>query len=115
MLGAYLVMMVSIATVYLGTQAVQLLFLVTGWSEGLLLTRDVEEAAAGGVVVPWQGWWQWGEVAVCDPAVPHPGGDQQLGGGRRPHGRRHLGTRRAAGEGAAAVDAQKAGGDQRAA
>ena len=39
MLGAYLAVMVSIATVYLGMQAVQVLFLMTGWAEGLILGR----------------------------------------------------------------------------
>jgi hypothetical protein len=37
MLGVYLAFAVSIATVYLGLQAVPLLSMVTGWSEGMLL------------------------------------------------------------------------------
>lgn len=48
MLGAYLAVMVSIATVYLGMQATQVLFLMTGWAEGLLLlNRDDEESESG--------------------------------------------------------------------
>lgn len=37
MLGVYLAFAVSIATVYLGLQAIPLLSMVTGWSEGMLL------------------------------------------------------------------------------
>lgn len=37
LLGIYLAFAVSIATVYLGLQAVPLLLMVTGWSEGMLL------------------------------------------------------------------------------
>jgi hypothetical protein len=37
LLGVYLAFAVSIATVYLGLQAVPLRFMVTGWSEGMLL------------------------------------------------------------------------------
>jgi hypothetical protein len=47
LLGAYLAMMVSIATVYLGMQAVQVLFLLTGWAEGVLLGRGAREAQSG--------------------------------------------------------------------
>lgn len=47
LLGAYMAVMVSIATVYLGTQAVQMQFLMAGWAEGLLLKRDEEEAETG--------------------------------------------------------------------
>jgi hypothetical protein len=38
LLGVYLAFAVSIATVYLGLQAVPLLLMVTGWSEGMLLS-----------------------------------------------------------------------------
>jgi hypothetical protein len=37
LLGVYLAFAVSIATVYLGLQAIPLLLMVTGWSEGMLL------------------------------------------------------------------------------
>jgi hypothetical protein len=47
LLGGYLAVMVSIATVYLGMQAVQVLFLMTGWAEGLVLSRSVDAAPAG--------------------------------------------------------------------
>jgi hypothetical protein len=47
MLGAYLAAMVSIATVYLGMQAVQVLFLMTGWAEGLIVTGGREAAESG--------------------------------------------------------------------
>jgi hypothetical protein len=43
LLGAYLAVMVSIATVYLGMQATQVLFLMTGWAEGLLLLNRSDE------------------------------------------------------------------------
>jgi O-Antigen ligase len=44
LLGAYLAAMVSIATVYLAMQAVQVLFLMTGWAEGLVLGRGDQAA-----------------------------------------------------------------------
>lgn len=47
LLGGYLAVMVSIATVYLGMQAVQVLFLMTGWAEGLVLSRSGDAAQAG--------------------------------------------------------------------
>ena len=37
LLGIYLAIAVSVATVYLGLQAIPLLLMVTGWSEGMLL------------------------------------------------------------------------------
>jgi hypothetical protein len=46
LLGANLAAMISIATVYLGMQAVQVLFLMTGWAEGLLLTGDEQAVEA---------------------------------------------------------------------
>jgi O-Antigen ligase len=46
LLGAYLAAMVSIATVYLGMQAVQVLFLMTGWAEGLILGGGESAAQA---------------------------------------------------------------------
>jgi O-Antigen ligase len=51
LLGAYLAMIVSITTVYLGMQAVQVLFLVTGWAEGLVLTSREAETGSEPVVV----------------------------------------------------------------
>jgi hypothetical protein len=38
LLGIYLLIIVSIATVYLGGQTFQLMFLLSGWSEALILT-----------------------------------------------------------------------------
>jgi hypothetical protein len=39
--------MVSIATVYLGMQAVQVTFLMTGWAEGLVLGGGAQAAQEG--------------------------------------------------------------------
>ncbi len=51
MLGVYLAFAVSIATVYLGLQAIPLLAMVTGWSEGMLLA-PVRVAAGAKASVP---------------------------------------------------------------
>jgi hypothetical protein len=37
-LAIYIVMIVSVATVWLGGQTVQMLFLLTGWTEALILS-----------------------------------------------------------------------------
>jgi hypothetical protein len=44
--ASYVVIAVTLTTVYLGTQTVQLFFLLTGWAEGLLLQRRSEQLAS---------------------------------------------------------------------
>jgi hypothetical protein len=43
-LGIYVIVIVSVATVWLGAQTEQMLFLITGWSEGLILTLHFRSA-----------------------------------------------------------------------
>lgn len=43
--SVYAVYFISLATVYLGGQTIQLLFIITGWAEGLLVYRMREPAA----------------------------------------------------------------------
>jgi len=50
MLGVYLAFAVSIATVYLGLQAIPLLAMVTGWSEGMILAPVLVAAGAQALV-----------------------------------------------------------------
>jgi O-Antigen ligase len=51
-LGIYFVVVVSIGTVWLGGQTVQLFFLILGWGEGLVLTRSLKPIV--GVRMPAQ-------------------------------------------------------------
>jgi len=48
-LGIYFVIVVSIGTVWLGLQTVQLFFLILGWSEGLILTPGLKAIVGGRV------------------------------------------------------------------
>lgn len=48
--GAYLVFLISLATVYHGMQTVHLFFLVAGWAEGLLCYRQSDGQPGGDVV-----------------------------------------------------------------
>ncbi len=51
-LGIYVIIIISIGTVWLGAQAVQTFFLVTGWSEALILAKRVESSAEVRSVAP---------------------------------------------------------------
>jgi hypothetical protein len=50
-LGIYIVVIISIATVWLGAQTPQLLFLITGWSEALILAPALRSIAESRVSV----------------------------------------------------------------
>lgn len=50
LLGVYLIVFISIATVYLGQQTIPMLFVITGWAEAYLLSRAEPFAGAAHVV-----------------------------------------------------------------
>jgi O-antigen ligase len=50
--AAYIVIASTLTSVYLGAQTVQLFFLLTGWSEGLLLKMRNEQWATADVAAP---------------------------------------------------------------